>query len=61
MLSFPVEEIAEPWKDGGATETRLFKSWNVIPRNLEFSLVFEDLGTDMQCFMCEVRKMGIAC
>lgn len=37
------------------------KSWNVIPRNLEFSLVFEDLGTDMQCFMCEVRKMGIAC
>lgn len=28
---------------------------------VEFNLVFEDLGTDMQCFMCEVRKMGIAC
>lgn len=40
VLSFPVEEIADPWKDGGATETRLFKSWNVIPRNLEFNLVF---------------------
>lgn len=54
MQSFPVEEIADPWKDGGAAEARLFTSWNVIPRSLEFSLVFE-------CFTCEVRKMGVAC
>lgn len=46
-LSFPVEERINPWKDGGAAETRLLKGRNVMPRSLEFSLVFEDLWTDV--------------
>ena len=43
MLSFPVEEIADLWKDGGAAEARLFKSWNVIPRSLGAPLVAQRL------------------
>lgn len=39
---------------GGAAEARILGVWNVIPRSLEFSLTFEDPGTNMECFFCKV-------